>query len=55
MIRQSIVLSCARKTVFTSGRCALTEDARGNKHVKSVTKWDNSFKPLTKLDQKCSS
>ena len=38
----------------TSGRCVLTEHARGNKHIKNVTKRDNFFKPLIKHNEKCS-
>ena len=36
-LRQSIV--CNKKlSLSTSGRCAVTEHARGNKHIKNVTK-----------------
>ena len=42
-------------SLATSGRCALTEHARGNKHIKSVTKRGDFFKPLPKHNEKCSS
>ena len=46
---------CNKKlSLCTSERCALTEHARGNKHIKNVTKRGNFFKPLTK-HEKCSS
>ena len=41
-------------SLSTSGRCILRIDACGNKHVKSFTKRDNFFKPLTKRNEKCS-
>ena len=41
-------------SLSTSGRCALTEHARRNKHIKNVTKRRNFFKPLTKHNRKCS-
>ena len=47
---------CNKKlSLSTSGRCALTEHAYGNKHIKNVTKRGNFFKPLTKHNEKCSS
>ena len=47
---------CNKKLFLsTSGRCALTKHARGNKHIKNVTKRGNFFKPLTKHNEKCSS
>ena len=47
---------CNKKlSLSTSGRCALTEYARRNKHIKNVTKRRNFLKPLTKDNGKCSS
>ena len=47
---------CNKKlSLSRSGRFASTEHARGNKHIKNVTKRDNLLKPLTKHNEKCSS
>ena len=49
-------IQCNKKLFLsTSGRCALAEHARGNKHINNVTKRGNFFKPLTKHNEKCSS
>ena len=56
MIRQYSCILCNKKlSLSTSGRCTLTEHAHGNKHIKNVTKRDNFFNPLIKLNEKCSS
>ena len=49
-------IKCNQKfSLSTAGRCALTEHARGNKHIKNVTKRGHFFKPLTKHNENCSS
>ena len=55
-VKTKYVVLYVRKTFLsTSGRCALTEHARKNNHIKNVTKRDNFFKPLTKHNEKYSS
>ena len=44
-----------KRSLSKSGICALAEHARGNKHIKNVTKRGNFFKPLTKYNEKCTS
>ena len=47
-LRQSIVCN-KTLSLSTSGRCAVTEHARGNKHIKKVTKRKNVTKNAISL------
>ena len=53
--KYSCIVRNKNLSLSTSGRCALTEHACRNKHIKNVTKRGNFFKPLTKHNEKCSS
>ena len=54
MIRQDCCTIYNKKlSLSTSGKCDLIEYAHRNKHIKSVTKRGNFFKPLTKHNEKC--